>query len=45
MEKDNYSLAISKLTGNNKTPLKQEKNSAVVPLSVKTHAEQNFSLT
>lgn len=46
MEKDNYGLevlAISKLTSNNKMPLKQEKKGAVALLSVKIHAEQNFS--
>lgn len=38
MEKDNYGLEvlpISKLTGSNKTPLKQEKKGAVVLLSMK----------
>lgn len=48
MENNNYGLevvAISKLTGNNKMPLKQENKGAVALLSVKTNAEQNFSST
>lgn len=47
MEKDNYGLevlAISKLT-DNKMPFKHGKKGAVALLSVKTHAERNFSLT
>lgn len=47
MEKDNYGLevlAISKLT-DNKMPFKHSKKGAVALLSVKTHAERNFSLT
>lgn len=46
MEKNYYGLevlAISKLTGNNKMPLKQGKKPAVALLSVKTNADQNLA--